>query len=43
MDGLTEYNTLIVGTTNRIDIIDPSLMRPGRFDLHLKIDYPNKE
>lgn len=47
MDGLgnqTEQETqvLVVGATNRSDILDPALMRPGRFDRIVAVDLPDK-
>jgi proteasome regulatory subunit len=36
-------NVKIIGSTNRPDILDPALMRPGRFDRHVEIPLPNKE
>ncbi len=33
----------IVGATNRIDILDPALLRPGRFTWHIKVDPPHLE
>jgi transitional endoplasmic reticulum ATPase len=33
----------IIGTTNRPDLIDPSLLRPGRFDLLVYVGPPNAE
>ncbi len=44
IDGLEELNNVIViGATNRPDIIDPALMRPGRFDRIIYVDVPDKE
>lgn len=43
MDGVNEHNNvLIIAATNRIDVIDPALLRPGRFGLCLYIGLPNK-
>jgi len=33
----------IIGATNRIDILDPALLRPGRFDRIIEIPLPNIE
>lgn len=42
MDGFkTGDNIVIVGATNRIDMLDPALLRPGRFDRHMFIGNPN--
>lgn len=42
LDGVREYNNIIVfALTNRIDILDPAILRPGRFSLQLKIDLPD--
>ncbi|MEK6862906.1 MAG: CDC48 family AAA ATPase [Nanoarchaeota archaeon] len=44
IDGLQELNdVIIIGATNRPDIIDPALLRPGRFDRLLLIPPPNKQ
>jgi transitional endoplasmic reticulum ATPase len=44
MDGLEElHGVIILAATNRIDIIDPALLRPGRFDLLLQVPPPNEE
>ncbi len=44
MDGLEELEDVaIIAATNRPDIIDPGLMRPGRFDRHIKVDTPDEE
>ena len=42
MDGFdTDTNVIIVAATNRPDILDPALMRPGRFDRRVVIDQPD--
>ena len=44
IDGLEELEDVaIIAATNRPDIIDPGLMRPGRFDRHIKVDAPNED
>ena len=44
MDGF-EYNSgiLVMAATNRDDVLDPALLRPGRFDRILTVSLPNKE
>jgi transitional endoplasmic reticulum ATPase len=43
MDGLTQPGGLMVlGATNRPDLIDPALLRPGRFDLVLEMPLPDQ-
>jgi cell division protease FtsH len=42
MDGFSSNKTVIViGATNRPDILDPALLRPGRFDRQLTVSLPN--
>ena len=42
MDGFNkDSNILIVGSTNRLDLLDDALLRPGRFDRHIHIGDPN--
>jgi cell division protease FtsH len=41
MDGFTQSESVIVmAATNRPDILDPALLRPGRFDRHITVDRP---
>jgi len=42
MDGFdTDTNVIILAATNRPDILDPALMRPGRFDRRVVLDRPD--
>jgi transitional endoplasmic reticulum ATPase len=42
MDGLEERGQVaVIGTTNRVDAVDPALRRPGRFDRELEIGVPD--
>jgi len=42
MDGEQQLNNiLIIGMTNRKELIDEALLRPGRFDIHIYIPLPN--
>lgn len=44
MDGFVKSNDIIViAATNRIDILDDALLRPGRFDRKIEIALPNRE
>ena len=41
MDGFTQNDSAIVlATTNRPDVLDPALLRPGRFDRHVTVSRP---
>jgi cell division protease FtsH len=43
MDGFAEHEAVIVlAATNRPDVLDPALLRPGRFDRHVVLDLPDK-
>jgi transitional endoplasmic reticulum ATPase len=44
MDGLEElHGVVVIGATNRPDILDPALIRPGRFDELIIVPVPDKE
>ena len=44
MDGLEELQDVaIIAATNRPDILDTGLMRPGRFDRHIQVKEPDEE
>ncbi len=44
MDGFRSNEMVfVVGTTNFLESIDPALLRPGRFELHIEVPYPNAE
>lgn len=45
MDGLTneqDIQILMIAATNRADLLDPALLRPGRLDRQVKVDLPDK-
>lgn len=42
MDGFdTKAGVILIAATNRPDVLDPALLRPGRFDRHVVIDIPD--
>ncbi len=44
LDGLEELeDVVVVATTNRPDLIDPALLRPGRLDRHVHVPVPDRE
>jgi len=43
MDGFDpKVGVILMGATNRPEILDPALLRPGRFDRHILVDRPDK-
>jgi len=44
MDGFSSHEAVVVlAATNRPDVLDPALVRPGRFDRRITVDLPQKE
>ncbi len=42
MDGFDDRaNIIVIAATNRIDVLDPALLRPGRFDRQVSVDLPD--
>jgi cell division protease FtsH len=42
MDGFdTSTHVIVIAATNRPDVLDPALLRPGRFDRHVTLDQPD--
>ena len=43
MDGFNtgSTNVIVLAATNRVDILDPALMRPGRFDRQIYVPAPD--
>ncbi len=44
MDGLDEvHNTLVIGMTNRRELLDSALLRPGRFEVQIEVSLPDEQ
>ncbi len=44
LDGVeTLKNVIVIGASNREDLIDPAILRPGRLDVKVKIERPNED
>ena len=44
LDGIEELrDVLVLGATNRLDLVDPALLRPGRFDEILEVPLPDRD
>src|SRR5439155_25256826 len=44
MDGIEgREGVIVLAATNRPELIDPALLRPGRFDMLVELEYPNEE
>jgi len=38
LDGVEDLNNiLVIGMTNRLDMLDPAILRPGRLEIHVEI------
>lgn len=44
MDGIEDYgNVCVIASTNRIELLDEAILRPGRFDYSIEVTKPSKE
>lgn len=43
IDGVESLNNiLVIGMTNRLDLIDKAVLRPGRFEVHVEVSLPDE-
>jgi len=44
IDGVNSLNNvLVIGMTNRLDLLDEAMLRPGRFEVHIEVSLPNEK
>jgi len=44
IDGVESLNNiLVIGMTNRKDLLDEAIMRPGRFEVHIEVNLPDEK
>ena len=44
LDGVEQLsNVIVIGATNREELIDPAIMRPGRLDIKIRVNRPNRQ
>ena len=44
LDGVEKlHNVIVIGATNREELIDPAIMRPGRLDIKIRVNRPTKQ
>lgn len=44
LDGVESLdNVMVIGASNRVDMIDPAVLRPGRLDVKIRVDRPNAQ